>query len=242
VLSNTSRATWVTISYCNCTTLYTQRHPQHVLFSCITYRLRAAVLPLAFCIYCYILVAVMPQKRRAKDAVTASTTKRPKPTPGSTYSQAIPIESPQSSPRPSPRKAVVEASQVLSFEAQLRESQIEEYINPPTEGSEEATIATSESNNTALDEELEDNFNGIDWDRLPRFMKPIASQRHKKSWVYNYGWRVALRSNPQRIYFVCRYCYEHKLIDLGVTKVYETTNSTSSAHRHLGEKRRGHGH
>jgi hypothetical protein len=44
----------------------------------------------------------------------------------------------------------------------LRESQIEEYINPPTEGSEEATIATSESNNTALDEELEDNFNGID--------------------------------------------------------------------------------
>jgi outer membrane PBP1 activator LpoA protein len=69
----------------------------------------------------------------------------------------------------------------------LRESQIEEYINLPTEGSEEATIATSESNNTALDEELEDNFNGIDWDRLPWFMKPIASQRYKKSWVYNYG-------------------------------------------------------
>jgi hypothetical protein len=103
----------------------------------------------------------MPQKRRAKDAVTASTTKRPKPTPSSTYSQAIPIKSPQSSPCPSPRKALVKASQVSSFEAQLRESQIEEYINPPTKGSKEATIATSKSNNTALDKELEDNFNSI---------------------------------------------------------------------------------
>ena len=103
----------------------------------------------------------MPQKRRAKDAVTASTTKRPKPTPGSTYSQAIPIEGSQSSLRLSPRKAVVEASQVSSFEAQLRESRLEESINPPTEGSEEATIAASESNNTALDEDFEDNLDGI---------------------------------------------------------------------------------
>jgi hypothetical protein len=73
-------------------------------------------------------------------------------------------------------------------------------------------------------------------------MKTILSQHQKKSWIYRYGYRVALQSNPQRIYFVCRYCHQHKLIDAGVTKVYETTNSTSSANRHLGESRRGHNH
>ena len=169
-------------------------------------------------------------------------TKRYKPTPRGTHSQPIPIESPPSSPRPSPRRALVKAPQAPGFEARLRDSQPEAAIIPPTEGSEEATKASDEPDTDSFDERLEDNFEGIDWDRLPRFIKPIASQRHRKSWIYSHGYRVALQGNPQRIYFVCRFCHQHKYIDAGVTKVYETTNSTSSVHRHLAENRRGHNH
>ena len=183
----------------------------------------------------------MPPKRRVQDVVIAST-KRPKVTPRGTHSQPIPIESPLSSPRPSPRKALVEASQASNFEARLRETQPEEAIIPPIKGSEEATIADNEPSTERFDEQLEDDFTGIDWDRLPRYMKPMASQRSRKSWVYRHGYRVALRSNPLRIYFVCRYCHQHKYIDAGAAKVYETTNSTSSVHRHLAENKRGHGH
>jgi hypothetical protein len=69
-------------------------------------------------------------------------------------------------------------------------------------------------------------------------MKPLASARARRSWVYRYGWRVALLKDPDRIFFVCRYCHEHKLIG----GVYKTTRSPSSASRHLEEQKRGHGH
>jgi hypothetical protein len=110
----------------------------------------------------------MLPKRHAQDVVTVST-KRPKGTPFSTHSQPIPIESPLSSPRPLPRKALVEASQASNFEAQLRKLQPEEAINPPTEGSKEATIATDKPNDIAFDENIEDNFDGLDWDGIHRF-------------------------------------------------------------------------
>ena len=128
----------------------------------------------------------------------------------------------------------------------MRESQAEDAIFAPAEGSEEATAALSEAADEATDEgfdaHLEDSFNGIDWTCLPQYMKPLASQRHRKSWIYRYGYRVALLKNPARLYFVCRYCYEHKYIDAGRGGVFETTRSPSAAARHLEERRPGHGY
>jgi hypothetical protein len=63
----------------------------------------------------------------------------------------------------------------------LRESQAEDVIVAPAEGSEEATIATNEAANESFDAHLEDNFDGIDWARLPQYTKPLASQRSKRS-------------------------------------------------------------
>lgn len=76
---------------------------------------------------------------------------------------------PTISPRPSPRQALFEA------------------IVPPTEGSEEATLATDKPSNVGFDEYLEDDFDGLDWDDFPQYMKPLASYRQKKSWIYNHG-------------------------------------------------------
>jgi hypothetical protein len=53
-----------------------------------------------------------------------------------------------------------------------------------------------------FDTHLKDGFEGIDWTRLPQYMKPLASVRTKRSWVYRYGWRVALIKDPDRIFFV----------------------------------------
>ncbi|KAI1522457.1 hypothetical protein PtrSN002B_012190 [Pyrenophora tritici-repentis] len=73
------------------------------------------------------------------------------------------------------------------------------------------------------------------------YIKPLSSQKSRKSWIYCYGYRVALLKDPSKLYFVCRYCYEHKYTDTGVG-IYETTLSTSSAQRHLELPKRGHGH
>jgi hypothetical protein len=124
----------------------------------------------------------------------------------------------------------------------LRESQAEDVIVAPAEGSEEATIATNEAANKSFDAHLEDNFNGIDWARLPRYTKPLASQRSKRSWVYRHGYRVALLKDLRRLFFVCRYCHERKIIDAGGGGIYETTRSTSTLQRHCEDRKRDHGH
>ena len=109
----------------------------------------------------------MPPKRRVHDVVGTSR-KRQKgvPLPRGTLSQPIPIKSPPSSPcrspRLSPRKALVEASQALSFKARLRETQVEEAIVPPVVGSEEATITiTNDKDTKVFEESFADDFDGI---------------------------------------------------------------------------------
>jgi hypothetical protein len=45
-----------------------------------------------------------------------------------------------------------------------------------------------------MDEELTDNFDGIYWSRLKRYKKPLQTPRRKKSWMCQYGYRVALKN------------------------------------------------
>ncbi|KAF1979713.1 hypothetical protein BU23DRAFT_446352, partial [Bimuria novae-zelandiae CBS 107.79] len=44
----------------------------------------------------------------------------------------------------------------------------------------------------------------------------------RKSWIYYYGYRVALLKDLSKLYFVCYHCYEHKYIDTSV-RIYKTT-------------------
>lgn len=167
-------------------------------------------------------------------------------------SQPIDIDASQSQ-RLSPRKAIVAATQATeatapsTFKSRLRDTQADPQAADahvaPTEGSKAATVATAEDNNTVeegFDAPFEDDFEGIDFLRLPKYMKPLATQKQKKSWVYQHGYRVALRNDPSRIFFVCRYCHQRKVIDAGGGGLYETTTSTSTSARHLEQKKRGH--
>ncbi|KAA8622208.1 hypothetical protein PtrV1_03514 [Pyrenophora tritici-repentis] len=63
-------------------------------------------------------------------------------------------------------------SQATTFESQFFESQTEE--EGAAEGSQAGTAATTEA---SVDTEPDngDNFDGINWDRLPRFMKPLTT-------------------------------------------------------------------
>jgi hypothetical protein len=132
-------------------------------------------------------------------------------------------------------KSLVEASQAANFESQLRESQAEDSIRQqhrivaPAEGSEEATAASLEAADEAADEVFdgypEDNLDGIDWARLPRYMKPLTSQRQKRNRIYGYGYRVELLNNPSRICFVCQLLY---------TKAFSAVRSKTARLESLG--------
>jgi hypothetical protein len=191
-----------------------------------------------------------PPKRPCGDAFAPN--KRARVAARGTELQPINIDKSQQLPqRLSPRKALAiaasQATEPPTFESQLRESQLEAAIVAPTEGSSAATVAITEDNedgnedgNKSLDERFADNFEGIDWPCLPLYCKPVATQKQRKSWVYRYGYRVALIKDPDRLFFVCRYCHQHKWIDAGQGGIYETTLSTSTSARHLEQLRRGH--
>jgi hypothetical protein len=69
---------------------------------------------------------------------------------------------------------------------------------------------------------------------------PLASQTQRKSWVYRHGYRVALLADPTKIFFVCRYCHQRGYTNTRRGGVYITTDSTSTAARHLKQTRPGH--
>ncbi|KAI1667996.1 Dimer-Tnp-hAT dimerization containing protein [Pyrenophora tritici-repentis] len=185
----------------------------------------------------------MPPKRRVDDAA-ATPSKRARRSAASGFaSQPILVESQLSQPRQSPRRAISEASQALNFESRLRKARPEDTVVAPTEGSEQATAASSAADEVATYEEFDaslmDDFEGLDFSLLPRYVRPASSQSSRKSWIYRYGWRVALLRDPSKLFFVCRYCYDHKMTPM--SGIYETTRSTTAAARHLEEQKRGHG-
>jgi hypothetical protein len=88
---------------------------------------------------------------------------------------------------PLPFEVLLEASQATTFESQLRDSRPRAEIVTPADSSKEATIASSNVADKAtkrLDQNFEDNYDGIDWLRLLRFTKPLTTSRRKPSWIY----------------------------------------------------------
>ncbi|KAA8615967.1 hypothetical protein PtrV1_11367 [Pyrenophora tritici-repentis] len=185
-----------------------------------------------------------PRKRPAAAPVAAAgRSKRQK----GSKSQPITIEASQPShpfvidedtqretPPTSPRRAILAASQGVDFEMQLRDSIPEDAIVAPVEASEVAAAASEAVDEGEpepdFDPRMADNFDGINWSRLPRYMKPLRTQKQKKSWVYNYGYRLTLRSNTNRIFWLCHICHKRKAATAGFA---ETTEATSTAARHL---------
>ena len=94
-----------------------------------------------------------------------------------------------------------QGSQPLSkddaFELELRESQLEGAIVAPTAASRAPTVASADNNSTVgqslaagFDTRFADNFDDIIWLRLPSYRAPLAPQKHKKSWIYAYSYRI----------------------------------------------------
>jgi hypothetical protein len=102
---------------------------------------------------------------------------------------------------------MIAASQGIDFETQVRDSIPEDEIFAPVEASEVATAASEAVDEDAeepdFDPRMVDNFEGI-WGLLPRYMKPLRTQKQKKSWVYDHGYQLTLRKNTNRIVFLCR--------------------------------------
>jgi hypothetical protein len=86
----------------------------------------------------------------------------------------------------------------------LRDAASEGTITPPAEGSEAAIVATTEAAQSdgegELEESLSDDFDSINWARFPYYMKPLRTLKRKKSWVFKYGYCVAMLRDLARTY------------------------------------------
>lgn len=146
---------------------------------------------------------------------------------------------PLSSP---PLEALGSDSQAVDFESQLRERLPEDEIAAPVEASEVATIATTEAaeedDNTGFFlEEDEQDFSGIDWQRIPHLQKPLRTASRKLSWVYKHGWRLVSRLNTKQYWWVCHLCHTRRGIGRQ-TGVLDTSQATSSVSYHLSKTHR----
>jgi hypothetical protein len=88
----------------------------------------------------------------------------------------------------------------------------------------------------------EDNYDEVDWKRLPDLQKLSHTSTRNSSWIYKYGYRCQSRKNPDQTIWVCHYCHQHKIIDSGGKGRYNVTNATSAAAAHLKQRIRGHGY
>ncbi|KAF1346329.1 hypothetical protein EJ07DRAFT_185791 [Lizonia empirigonia] len=110
-----------------------------------------------------------------------------------------------------------------AFELELRESQLEGAIVAPTAASRAPTVASANDNSTVgqalaagFDTRFADNFDDIIWLRLPGYRAPLVPQKHKKSWIYAYGYRI-----------------NSTALSSAASGIYDTTTSPSTAARHL---------
>jgi hypothetical protein len=179
---------------------------------------------------------------------TAATTTSSKPT---KRSKKLPIKKPPTGSRSALQPFVVDllhlsAAVTSTFESRLRNTQQPKNIVATTD-SQPATVAMAngenkdDKNTVAEDSALSDNFDGIDWSRLPKYMKPLTTSKFKKSWVYKHSYRIALRSNPEKLFFISHVCFKSKQINNDGSGVCNTTFSTSAAARHLERKLLGYG-
>ena len=80
---------------------------------------------------------------------------------------------------------------------------MEDDIVAPTEGSRAVTVATTEAGDKDNGQDkitsAADSFDGIDWARLPGYMKPLAGSKRPKSWIFQYGYRVVERQATNQI-------------------------------------------
>ncbi|KAI1527021.1 hypothetical protein PtrSN002B_011541 [Pyrenophora tritici-repentis] len=115
----------------------------------------------------------MPPKKRVSNSAPS-----PRKRARGTASQPVAIDSQSYQSQPSALSPPPPYTH--TFESRLRESQPEDAIVAPAEGSEQATLApSSEAADDAVDEafdaHLEDNYDGIDWGRLKLYTKPITT-------------------------------------------------------------------
>ena len=57
------------------------------------------------------------------------------------------------------------------------------------------------------DDDNVDNYDGIDWKRLPDLQKPHHSLKRTPSFIYKYGYRCRNRVKLEQIIFICKYCH-----------------------------------
>jgi hypothetical protein len=109
---------------------------------------------------------------------------------------------------PSPREALgsqaTESPSEPAWETQSLESQHEAEITAPTESSHAGTgsiadDASARASRSTWKTDGADHFDGISWERLKQYMKPVKAPTGKKSWIYQHGYHVVKQQSKKRV-------------------------------------------
>ncbi|KAF2179976.1 hypothetical protein K469DRAFT_797475 [Zopfia rhizophila CBS 207.26] len=95
------------------------------------------------------------------------------------------------------RAAELQLDTQFTFEQELRDIAAENLVPPAASVDAPTSDGNPPTKEYVEDDSLyEDNFDGIDWGRLPEFIKPLTTLKRKLSWVFSYSYQVTLRRNP----------------------------------------------
>jgi hypothetical protein len=92
------------------------------------------------------------------------------------------------------------------------------------------SVATTEAAEASDDDTTDsvqgdDDYIGLDWNKVPRYQRPQSDLKRTLSYIWDYGWRLQQRYSAKSTVWLCKYCYKH---DIKVT-LYKTGKATSSA-------------
>jgi hypothetical protein len=102
-----------------------------------------------------------------------------------------------------------------------------------------APDSTLEVNPDPPDDDEDDRFTNVDWQRVPHLQRRAYEHGRgsKPSWIYIYGWPV-WHWKLKKKYWLCSWCHLHKKLG----GEFNVELATSSAAKHLGRLVAGHGY
>ncbi|KAG9185089.1 hypothetical protein G6011_03036 [Alternaria panax] len=125
---------------------------------------------------------------------------------------------------------------IQTFEEELRSALLDAPTDSAAATSADA-LPPNDSDISSDDERYTDNYDGIQWEAIKQYIKPLRTQKRQPSWIYKYGYRVASLKNPKRTFFVSAAAIwkNHQSVTHFVMTHYDLLLST--VRRHLSSAR-----
>jgi hypothetical protein len=110
-------------------------------------------------------------------------------------------------------------------------------VNPLENASAIAPSEACEGSDTSLElTPIQDEYEGVDWDRVDRYQWPHRDLLRTPSFIWDHGWRLQQRFGDKTTVFLCKYCHLHKI----KVTLYKTSRAIISTAGYFAKDINGH--